>query len=360
MTPSKPPSIVLRRNSSHATSVRRAHVPNPTVTQREALAALGSPLPVESAERQIETMLGFSAVLFASARGALTAAIATLASSEEVAIPAYTCAAVANAVISAGHVPLYVDVDEGGLVRSESWPEGRLALVQDTYGFRAPTPPNHLVIRDSAHRLILDTVADSSVTVTSFEHSKWISAGQGGLALTTDPDLAVELRRLRDQAGRQTSRLRHVFFTLLTLTTGRLEYRGRPRSADPFGRIAYRVDTDRLRGQSELELRGSGVDPQLLGRPNSSVASLMVSQLRQVDRIGTHRSGIVALYDRAAGFERSVDPLVRYPMLVSEPDVFEGRLLEQAGTFVAGGTRRHSIQAGRISSASAIAWVPRR
>jgi perosamine synthetase len=324
---SKTVSTVLLRNSAGGKSVRRAHVPNTTLTPQEVVRAWASPLPVDSAERQIESMLGFPAVLFASARGALASAIATLASSEGVVIPAYTCAAVANASISAGHLPAYVDVDDRGLVPSESWPKGRLAIVQDTYGSQAPTP-EALVIRDDAHGLLLQLVAASSVTITSFEHSKSLSAGQGGLALTTDGELAAELRRVRDQAAAPTRRSRHVLFTLLTLATGRLEYQGRHRFADPFGRIAYRVDLSRLAGQSQLELQGSGVDAHLLGRPNPSVARLMVGQLRRVHSIGAHRSRIVELYDRAAGIERPAESLVRYPMVVSNPAAFEDRLLQ--------------------------------
>ena len=41
------------------------------------------------------------------------------------------------------------------------------------------------------------------MTVTSFEHSKWLSAGLGGLAVTDDPMLAEKLRAERDAAPSQ-------------------------------------------------------------------------------------------------------------------------------------------------------------
>src|SRR5438034_10366561 len=95
---------------------RTAHVPNGSLSFGEALGALVRPLGVDEAERLVEQDLAVpGAVLFASARGALTAAIEALAPGDEVAVPAYTCAAVANAVLSAGKRPVYVDVHHRGL-----------------------------------------------------------------------------------------------------------------------------------------------------------------------------------------------------------------------------------------------------
>jgi hypothetical protein len=46
--------------------------------------------------------------------------------------------------------------------------------------------------------------------------------------------------------------------------------------------------------------------------------------------VGAHRRRIVELYDEAAGLTRIAEPLVRYPMTVPDPDLFEAHFA-QAG-----------------------------
>jgi perosamine synthetase len=307
--------------------IRRAHPPNATLSLRELTAALARPLSVDAAEHSLEDLLGIHAVVFASARGALSAAVGAL-EGEEVAVPAYTCAAVANAVVSAGKRPVYVDVDHRGLVPLEAWPVDGVVVAQDTYGFRSEVPTGRAVVRDAAHRPQLEVPPDTAVTVTSFEHSKWLSTGQGGLALTADDALARELRGRRVQPDASDGRLRHEAVTSLIRLTGRLEYHGRHRAADPFGRVLYRVGRERLAGQSESELRGEGVEASLLGPPNGSVARLMLSQISRFDEIETARAKTVELYDDLAGVGRTPEALVRYPMIADSPSKVETAFLE--------------------------------
>jgi perosamine synthetase len=311
-----------------STRGRRAHVPNTTVTVLEVFKAFARPCAVEDAERKIGAAYGCHAVLFASGRAALAAAIEGLADGQEVAIPGYTCAAVANAVIATGRRPRFVDVDVDGVVPAGSWPADSLAIVQDTYGFRAAMPNGARVIRDAAHRFAVNGFENAAVTITSFEHSKWLSAGQGGLALTNDSKLAAALRERRGRQKQRQHRLRHELVTLLTLLVGRLHYRGRFAIADPFNRVAYKLGSDRLAGQSDVELRGSGIDPKLVGPPNRSVARLVLSQLARMDAVAAHRTRIVAIYDRRAAVAREPEPLVRYPLSVDDPDGFERWFLE--------------------------------
>jgi perosamine synthetase len=317
-------------------ATRTAHVPNASLSLGEVLTALVRPLAVDEAERRVERELDVAgAVLFASARGALAAAIEAVAEGDEVAVPAYTCAAVANAVLSAGKRPVYVDVDEQGLVPADAWPEGALALVQDTYGFAAALPAGRVVVRDAAHRAFPLRLGAESVLVTSFEHSKTLSAGRGGLAVTNDPELAARLRELRDRRGSAPPRLRAALVTLATLAMGRFDFRGRTGAGQLFRRVAWHLDESRLAGQSASELAGGGVDTPLLGRPDGTASRLIVSQLGKAQAVAERRRRIVAVYDRASGLVRDPLPLVRYPLAVADPADFEGRL-EEAGWNVRG------------------------
>ncbi|MGH9300022.1 MAG: DegT/DnrJ/EryC1/StrS family aminotransferase [Acidimicrobiales bacterium] len=309
--------------------VRRAHVANATLSPSELSRAVARPLPIDRAERLIEEMLEVDqAVLFASARGALAAAVGVLARKGTVALPAYTCVAVANAIRSGDATPIYVDVDQRGLVPVDRWPDADLVLVQDTYGFVSEPPAGRRVVRDCAHRVDLVQTRGCLCRITSFEHSKWLTSGQGGLAVTEDADLARAMRQLRDQRTEPSETIKHAGVTLATLVAGRLQFQGRSRPAYWVRRVPEAFAPDRLRGQSRTELNGEGVAPPLLGRPNRVVARLIVSQLRQLQAVSESRSQVVALYDRIAGMHRDAVPLVRYPLLVGDPHAVESRFVK--------------------------------
>lgn len=305
-------------------------MPSATLGAAELLRAVIRPLEVARAERAIEAILGApNAVLFASARGGLSAALAATGQHGPAGIPAYTCAAVANAALSAGRETVFTDVDERGLVPAGAWPEHVLPVVQDTYGFVAELPVGRPFVRDAAHRAdLIGRAGEAPVTVTSFEHSKWLSTGQGGLAVTADGALAARMRELRDAHPAPPDRLRHAAVTLATLVAARLRWRGYPHLADPILRRVARADAVRAEGQSGAELAGHGVEPRLLGPPTRTVARLGCTQLGRLDAVALHRRRMVELYDRAAGVERPAEPLLRYPLRVEDPAAFEGAMLE--------------------------------
>src|SRR5207302_8487920 len=112
------------------------------------------------------------------------------------------------------------------------------------------------------------------VAVTSFEHSKWLSAGEGGLAVAQGEELASRMRALRDRHQAPASRFTHVGFTIVATGMGRLDYRGHNRAARSARRVAYHLCQPRLAGQTEAELNGLGVSERLRGRPNESSCRL--------------------------------------------------------------------------------------
>lgn len=313
--------------------LRKLHVPNPTLGVGEALTALARPLPVEAAERACERILGEPhAVLFASARAALAAAAASVAGGRTVTLPAYTCIAVPNAMRSAGVGYRFVDVGADGLVTREAWDGADVALVQDTYGFAAEQPAGVTVIRDCAHRVDLLSSDGVAVAVTSFEHSKWLSAGRGGLAVTADAGLAAELRRHRDErAGAAAGALRHGLSTLALLLLGRVLFSGRhPRARQALAIAGDLLSPDAVAGQSGDELHGQGVGAGMLGPPSAAAARMIVGQLSRAGAVAAGRAHVAAIYDTAAGVRRAPVPLVRYPMLVDDVGAFE-RALAAAG-----------------------------
>ena len=317
-----PPLSFIRGSQGLPVSVRHAHVPNASLSFRELAVALLRPMSIEEAEVEAARLFpDHHAVAFASCRGTLAAATAVLAPSGKVGIAGYTCTAVPNGVISGGGSPIYVDVDGTGLVPTSAWPAADALIVQDTYGFRSPVPTGRTVIRDAA--LCADGFGcDEGVTVsvTSFEHSKALSAGQGGLALTRVGDVA-------DGCG--AGAIRHP-------ATGAVP----PTQCSPWSSCsaaACSIEATRSAawggGCSEQwpQLRGGpdrqraarrGVDPMLLGRPSRCAARLMILQLTRAPALAAHRSHIVGIYNDRAGVGGQALPLSRYPMTVSDTSAF--------------------------------------
>lgn len=309
-------------------------MPSPTLGVATLARAAIAPPAVDSSEAAVARLLpDRQAVLFASARAALAAAIRAVAGdSGLVQVPAYTCVAVPNAIRSADCRPDWVDVDGLGLPRFTG--DGASALLmQDTFGFPCAPPPTELpVVRDASHRadLIFEPAGGAQVTVTSFEHSKWLSAGLGGLAVTDNPELAEKLRAERDAAPAGGSSARHFAVALCGLLAGRALFRGRRSLGLALHRVAAAIDLDWMRGQNEPELAGHGVNPARLGRPTRVAAALMVAQLGRHKDIAARRSQIVATYDTALGVSRTALPLVRYPMQVPDRESAEA-LFRAAG-----------------------------
>jgi dTDP-4-amino-4,6-dideoxygalactose transaminase len=132
---------------------------------------------------------------------------------EAVAIPSFTCAAVAGAVEWSGYRPLFVDVEAGGWHLDPGALEAALAsapvaAVIGVANFGTPPEPEQLAAWESLAAaagvpLILDAAAGlgavapaGAVTVYSFEATKPTGFGEGGLLVTRDGELAGELRRL--------------------------------------------------------------------------------------------------------------------------------------------------------------------
>lgn len=134
---------------------------------------------------------------------------------DEVILPGYTCVVVPNAVRFLGAVPIYVDNQPGTFNIDPNRVEGvitdrtRAILVQHTYGIPGPIAEilaianRHgiPVIEDSAHALgsAINNQKVGTFGKAAFFSSQWskpYTTGLGGLAVTTDQDLAIKLRQV--------------------------------------------------------------------------------------------------------------------------------------------------------------------
>ncbi len=153
---------------------------------------------------------------FSTARGGLAFFLKTnciTSNGDEVILSGYTCLAVPTAVIAAGGIPIYVDIDPDSLAINEDeiWErvtkKTKAIIVQHTLGISAPILSIYkkakslgiFVIEDCA--LSIGTKIDNSFVGTfgdaaifSMELSKTLSCGWGGLLLINNSNLVNNSR----------------------------------------------------------------------------------------------------------------------------------------------------------------------
>lgn len=171
---------------------------------------------VEALGRRAGALGGGHGVPVSSATAGLMLLLRALAGPGDgrlVAIPSFTCAAVAGAVEWSGFRPLFVDVEADGWHLDPAALDAALAgrdvaavLASATFG--TPPPDAQLdawaaVAAAHALPLLYDAAAGlgaaapfGTATVYSFEATKPAGFGEGGLVVTPDAELAAELRRL--------------------------------------------------------------------------------------------------------------------------------------------------------------------
>lgn len=132
---------------------------------------------------------------------------------DEVIVPAYSCVALANAVMSLGAKPIPVDVSKSDwnidpqAAKKAISPHTRAIIVVNTFGSPAAIPDlkslNLPIIEDCSHALgiELDTKIlgnRSDVSILSFYATKLIGGGEGGAILTNRSDVAKCVKDWRD------------------------------------------------------------------------------------------------------------------------------------------------------------------
>ena len=267
---------------------------------------------------------------------------------DEVIVPAFTCVAVPNAILYTGAAPVYVDIDERtytadpAAVATAIGPRTRAVLAQNTFGLSSDLDAlsavaaahGAVVIDDCTHGLGgsyrgRPNGAASHAAFFSTQWSKPISTGLGGIAVTTDPQLARELRAVERTAAEPTVPERVLLGTMLfareriatprTLRTGRAVYRAASRAGVVPG------------SSSQGELEGSAMPGAFLTRMSAFQAGLGSKRLTTLDARVRRRRAIAERYSAwlvAHGRTAAHEPesarhaFLRYPLRVNERDAF--------------------------------------
>jgi dTDP-4-amino-4,6-dideoxygalactose transaminase len=194
----------------------------------------------EAFEKMLSRYLGAKhCVSFGRGRVALYAILKAIGigAKDEVILPAYTCFVVPNAVHFCESRPVYVDIDpltfniDVEKVKEKMTPQTKAIIPHHLFGQPADMKPlcelaekaGVPVVEDCAQSLgaayngrKVGTIGD--VAFFSFDYSKCITTGQGGMAVTNSCEIAEKLRAIRD--GFPFPPKTYVYSTVLTLIRG--------------------------------------------------------------------------------------------------------------------------------------------
>jgi dTDP-4-amino-4,6-dideoxygalactose transaminase len=267
---------------------------------------------------------------------------------DEVIVPAFTCVAVPNAVIYAGATPVYVDIDEAtytadpAAVASAMSPRTRVVLAQNTFGLSADLdaiasvarPYGAVVVDDCTHGLGgtyrgRPNGAAASAAFYSTQWSKPISTGLGGIAVTTDPQLAAALAALERSAAEPRA-LDRVLLGAMLFARERLATQRTLRA----GRSVYRTISraglvPASSGGGELE--GTEMPESFVARMSAFQARLatrrlatLAARIRRRRAAAQRYSAWLAAHARTPAYEPDAaeHAFLRYPLRVHDREAF--------------------------------------
>lgn len=270
--------------------------------------------PEQTALREaLENDFNGSAHLFGSGREALLAILRSLMfqKDEEVIVQGYTCVVVPNAVIAAGMVPVFADIERDTLnldlaeVEKLITPKTRAIVCQHTFGIPAYAQrlrdlcDRHslILIEDCAH-VMPDTKGPAEigrygdVLFFSFGRDKAISGVSGGAAVCRRKDICQDLERMSKEAKA------HGILVIKRL----LQYPVLYAVAKPWYGLgigkALLATFGKLRMLEPITTRKEkeGVMDATIHRMPNACAILALDQFRRRREINDHRRMLTAFY----------------------------------------------------------------
>ena len=291
---------------------------------------------------------GKEAVAFPSARSGLYALLRALgiAPGDEVIVTGFTCNAVPVPVLQCGAVPVYADIDpltyaiDVGHVERLIGPKTKALVLQHTFGIPAAVTELVALARRRGLHVIEDVCLAmgsqvggkplggfGDAAIFSFELSKTLSAGWGGLVQANVAGLGETLRTVRQETG-PLSR----WEAIRRLWQAGLSY-------FLYHPLAFWVSKYVLAGLFKWRIFRYSTSPEeFQGRfPSDALASpaaghwrIIARQLDRLDRILDHSAQVADRYRdvlKAHGWpaeplaeENSAVRLIRFPMLAEDRD----------------------------------------
>lgn len=323
-------------------------------------------------EREFRDFLDVKyAFAFNSGRSALMAILESLnlEKGSEVLIQAFTCNAAVNPISWSGLKPVFVEIERETLnidpqdLKKKITPKSRVVMVQHTFGLPAKMNEilevcrehNLILIEDCAHSLgakyrgqKIGTFGRASFF--SFGRDKVISSVYGGIAVTSDEELAEKINQFQknclypSRAWIFQQLLHPVLTKLIIMPLYRFGELGRAKL------LALQKLKILSKAVSQKEKKGK--KPHYLPRKMpEALAWLALHQFKKLQKFNHHRQRIAKFYDQQISRARFLLPFsapgriyMRYPLLVKEgnTDVILGKARRQK-IFLDNGWRKTPI-----------------
>ena len=312
------------------------------------------PAPVRMLEEAMEQTFGGKAFAFGSGREALVAILRSMRCQpgEEVIVQGYTCVVVPNAIVAAGMVPVFADIEQQTLnldlaaVQNAITPKTRAIICQHTFGIPAFAKAlrdlcdrhSLLLIEDCAHVLPdngqpSEIAAHGDALLLSFGRDKAISGVAGGMAVVRREELwdhlALEQRGAKERS--LFSIKRFLLYPLLYTIAKPLYGSGIGKLLLFFANRMRLLPKILTRGEKEGRMHGS------LTRMPGACAVLALDQWQQLGTINNHRRLLTRFY-----FEETAKrnwptllgitpdlPLQKFPLFVKHAEGIRQRLKKQ-------------------------------
>lgn len=263
---------------------------------------------------------------------------------DEVIMPGYTCVMAVNPVVYVGAKPVFIDIEpftfniDPNRIEEKITPKTRLIIAQHTYGY----PCDLDAIVDISQRKGIPLVEDCCLSLGtryrgqatgtfglaayfSFQWNKPYTSGLGGMAVTSDADLAQRITDLQDGEAVQPSpgevRMLRAQIAVYRTTIY-------PRTT-ALAQTAFRALTRMglVVGSSSNAEFAPDMAPDFFKGMSDLQARIGLRQLGKLERNLAHRRQMVEVYDHLlteSGWPVKVLPsyaepvLVRYPVRVAD------------------------------------------
>lgn len=182
------------------------------VSRVVASSMLGQGLRVRELEQRLAAWFNVrDGVAVGSGSAAMVLALHGLEieAGDEVILPTYVCRSVLEAIITVGAKPFFCDVGPNWVVTLENvaplvGPRTRAIIIPHIYGIFADAEAFRsfgvAIIEDFAQAVDAEGMreAKGDVAVLSFHPTKCFTAGEGGMALSANPEIVSRMRALRN------------------------------------------------------------------------------------------------------------------------------------------------------------------
>ena len=285
---------------------------------------------------------------FSKSRHALSAILDAmdLMPGDEVILQAWTCVVVVNSVLISGLKPVYCDIEletfgpDIESIKKQVTSRTKVIIAQHSYGIVCRDYQEILDFAKENNIRVIDDCAQSigakyderslgffsSAAFYSMQHSKVISAGDGGIAVTNEEELSSKLRKIQNRsAAIDYEWARNTLYCIKRIyISNKNQILGRA-----FNKYYSIMNRSCPINIDEREQRGEFIDGYIKKMPQS-LARLAINQLDKISKIHSKRLLVAGYYSQWAiqnnisfpiDNKRSESVFLYFPMIIDEQQI---------------------------------------